>query len=152
MPRIPDRRRELRAFLVVPFVAALTWYVLILAVLAFVNGRLRLRTDVMAMAIGAGLLGLPVAAAITLTLAIPAYLAIRSTTGMSLTTALIAGGVVGLVPVLFFSTVANESTLISPFRGVLIGLTAAWAWWHAAGRPGSGDDAPGERDAPLNRG
>src|SRR5262245_48532252 len=73
------RRREWRAFAVVPLAAAGAWYVLTLADLAIVNGGLRLRTDFMAMGIGAVLVGLPVATAATILLSMPAYLVLRRT-------------------------------------------------------------------------
>ena len=138
----PTRRRreprlssELTAFLIVPLIATMVWYVLILCTLAVVNGRLRWRTDVMAMAIGAIILGLPAAIGITIVVAMPVYAVVRSTIGITFARAALLGGFVGLCVALFFETWTRESTILSPLRAVLIGVTAAVAWWYVAGRP-----------------
>jgi len=138
----PGRRRresrrssELTAFLIVPLIAAMAWYVLMLCTLAVVNGRLRWRTDVMAMAIGAIIVGLPAAIGITLVVALPVYVVVRSTIGITFARAALGGGLVGLGVALFFETWTRESTVLSPLRAVLIGVTAAVAWWYVAGRP-----------------
>lgn len=129
------RSREITAFCIVPFVATSTWYVLMLCALAAANGRLRWRTDVLAMALGAVIAGFPTAVAITLVLTLPVYLLVRRTGGVSLGTAAAGGGSIGLCAALLFWTFAREWTVLSPFRGLLIGVTTAIVWWHAAGRP-----------------
>src|SRR5687767_7275925 len=138
----PTRRRresrrssELTAFLIVPLIATMAWYVLMLCTLAVVNGRLRLRTDVMAMAIGAIIVGLPAAIGITIVVAMPVYAVVRSTIGITLARAAVGGGLVGLCVALFFETWTRESTILSPIRAVLIGVTTGVAWWYVAGRP-----------------
>src|SRR3954465_10589359 len=79
--------RELKAFAVVPFIATAVWYVLMLTVLLYANGRLRVTTDVGAMAIGGAILGLPIASLITLVFAMPGYFLIRHTIGVSVASA-----------------------------------------------------------------
>jgi hypothetical protein len=127
--------REITAFFIVPFVATAVWYVLMLCALALSNGRLRWRTDVLAIALGAMILGFPTAIAITLVLTIPVYLLIRRMGGVSLSTAAAGGGSIGLFAALLFWSLAREWTVLSPLRGVLIGVTAAVAWWYVAGKP-----------------
>jgi hypothetical protein len=126
---------EITAFFVVPFVATSTWYLLMLCALALVNGRLRWRTDVLAMALGAVIVGLPTAIAITLVLAVPMYLLVRWTGRVSLQKAVAGGATIGLCAALLFWGLAREWTALSPLRGVLIGVTSAVAWWYAAGKP-----------------
>jgi hypothetical protein len=140
--QLPPRRRresrrssELAAFLIVPLIATMAWYVLMLCTLAVVNGRLRLRTDVMAMAIGAVIVGLPAAIGITIVVALPVYALVRSTIGITFARAAFGGGLVGLCVALFFEMWTRESTVLSPLRAVLIGITAAVAWWYVAGKP-----------------
>jgi hypothetical protein len=128
----------MKAFIVTPFVAATTWYILMLCTLAFFNGQLRWRTDVLAMAIGAVILGVPSGVAITLFLAIPMYVLIRSTVGVSLGSAAAGGSAIGLVVGLLVGHLGNEWVILSPFRGVLVGVTTASVWWRAAGRPNRG--------------
>ena len=132
---VSQRSSELTAFLIVPFVATISWYVLMLCALAVGNGRLRWRTDVLAMALGAMIVGLPTAVAITLVLAIPVYLLIRRTVGITLARAVTGGGSIGLCAALAFWMLAREWTVVSPVRGVLIGVTTAIVWWCVAGRP-----------------
>jgi hypothetical protein len=134
------RSSELTAFLIVPFVATISWYVLMLCALAVGNGRLRWRTDVLAMALGAMIVGLPAAVAITLILAIPVYLLIRRTVGITLARVLAGGGGIGLCAALAFWMLAREWTVLSPVRGVLIGVTTAVGWWYVAGRPNQVSD------------
>jgi hypothetical protein len=131
------RSREWTAFLIVPLAATLSWYVAILVVLAIGNGRLRWRTDVLAMALGAMIVGLPTSTIVTLVLAVPAYWVARRTVGVSLVSAAIAGGTIGLGAALAFWMLAREWTALSPVRGLLIGVATATVWWYAAGRPGS---------------
>ena len=133
--RVSRWSSELRAFFIVPFVATIAWYVLMLCALAMGNGRLRLRTDVFAMALGAMIVGFPTAVAITLVLAIPVYLLVRATVGISLTTAAAGGGSVGFCAALLFWMFDREWTVLSPVRGVLIGVTAAVGWWYVARKP-----------------
>ena len=129
------RSSELTAFLIVPFIATITWYFLMLCALAVGNGRLRWRTDVLAMALGAMIVGLPTAIAITVVLAIPIYLLVRRTVGITLARAAVGGGIVGLCVAVVFWMVAREWTALSPVRAVLIGVTTAVGWWYVAGRP-----------------
>jgi hypothetical protein len=129
------RSSELTAFLIVPLIATMAWYVVMLCTLAVVNGRLRWRTDVMAMAIGAVIVGLPIAIGITIVLVLPVYAVVRSTTGITFARAALGGGLVGLCVALAFGTWTHESTVLSPLRAVLIGVATAVAWWYVAGRP-----------------
>jgi hypothetical protein len=126
--------RPWRSFLFVPVVATATWYVLMLATLAAVNGRLRWRTDVLAMGLGAIIVGLPAAAVMTLVVAIPAYALVRRRWRVTLATATVAGGIIGLGAGLIFAAITDERTALSPVRGLIIGLVAASAWWYAAER------------------
>lgn len=129
---VSPRSRVLLAFLIAPLVASSAWYVLMLGALAIANGRLRWTTDVLAMAIGAVILGVPVAAAITLVPALPLYLLVRSTGNVSLWTAAVSGGTIGLSVAWLFWMLAHEWTVLSPVRGVLIGVATAVAWWYTA--------------------
>jgi hypothetical protein len=126
------RSRALTAFLCVPLVAAATWYLLVLVYLLIANGRLRLRTDVMAMAIGAVILGIPVAALLTVTLAVPAYLVVRRTVGVTAGSAVAGGAGIGLAAALVTWSLSGETSLISPLRGLLIGTVSGAAWWRLA--------------------
>jgi hypothetical protein len=126
---------EITAFFIVPFVATSTWYLLMLCTLAAANGRLRWRTDVVAMALGALIVGFPTTVVITLVLTVPVYLLVRRTGGVSLGSAAAGGGSIGLCAALLFWIVAREWTVLSPLRGVLIGVTTAIVWWYAAGKP-----------------
>ena len=136
--RRSPRSRELTAFWVVPCIATASWYLLMLCALAVGNGRLRWRTDVMAMALGAMILGFPVSIAITLVLAIPFYLLVRRMAGITLARAVAGGGIIGFCLALAFWILAEELTVLSPIRGVLIGVTSAVGWWYVAGRPDEG--------------
>lgn len=126
-------RRQLRAFLFVPFIAAGVWYVLMLLTLLVVNGRLRLMTDVFAMGLGAVLIGLPVASIITVVLAIPGYYAVRATVGVSAASAVIGGALLGLIASIPMWLMAGEWTFISPLRAVIIGAVSSTAWWRLGG-------------------
>ena len=130
-------KRELKAFIIVPFVATAVWYVLMLVFLLHANGRLRLSTDVAAMAVGGVLLGLPAAALITVVVAIPGYFLVRSKVGLSLATATIAGVFIGLSASAGFWIWARETTFLSPLRGAIIGAASAAAWWQFGIRNGS---------------
>jgi hypothetical protein len=122
-----------RSFALVPLVAAGAWYVLMLGTLLIVNGRLRWRTDVMAMAIGAVVLGLPTAIAVTAILVLPGYLVLRQLRAVSFAATITAGAVIGLAAWLVISAPSGDSTILSPVRGPLIGVITAVAWWYTGG-------------------
>jgi hypothetical protein len=50
-----------RSFFLVPFFATGIWYVFMLGALALGNGQLRWKTDVLAMGLGAAVVGFPTA-------------------------------------------------------------------------------------------
>lgn len=131
-------RRERLAFIAVPFIASGVWYVVTLTVLAVVNGRLRARTDVLAMGLGAVTIGVVVAAVATLLLAVPLYWIARRAGDVRLRTALGGGVFVGvlLTVVAWMLEERLWSVLFSPLHGMVGGVATAAAWWHMAGRPG----------------
>jgi hypothetical protein len=126
--------RSWRSFWAVPLVAAAAWYVLMLIALLAVNGRLRWRTDVLAMALGAVLLGLPTAGVITVALAIPAYLIARRVGQITASIAVAAGAIIGLAVWVLVAGTTGESTVLSPLRASLIGMVSAGVWWYTGGR------------------
>jgi uncharacterized BrkB/YihY/UPF0761 family membrane protein len=134
----PGQRQERRAFLVVPFVAIGVWYLLTLVHLAIINGRLRARTDLLAMAIGAVTVGLVVAILVTLLLAFPLYRLVRRLSVVRLRTALSGGAAIGalLTAVSLILDGETRSLLFGPDIAVLGGVVSAAVWWHVAGRPG----------------
>ena len=136
-------RLEYRAFLAVPFVASGVWYLLTLVNLAAMNGRLRARTDVLAMAIGAVTVGLVVAMVATLVVAVPLYWIVRRVASVRLRAALGVGISVGILLTGVFWMLEGRlwSALFTPVHGILGGLVTATVWWHVAGRPGP-DTAP----------
>jgi hypothetical protein len=134
---------EYRAFLLVPFVASGTWYLVTLMTLAVGNGRIRLGPDVVAMALGAVTIGLCVAAVATLLVAVPLYWIVRRVASVRLRTALVVGVSVGILLTGAFWRWEGSlwAALFSPAHGILGGLGTAAVWWHLAGRPGP-DTAP----------
>ena len=92
------------------------------------------------MALGAMIVGLPTAVAITLILAIPVYLLLRRTVGITLARVVAGGGGIGLCAALAFWMLAREWTVLSEVRGVLIGVTTAVGWWYMTGRPNQVSD------------
>ena len=133
-PRVSPSWRSWRSFWSVPFVAAAAWYVLMLIALLAMNGRLRWRTDVVAMGIGAVLLGLPTAGVITVALAIPAYLIARRIVRITASIAIAAGAIIGLAVGMLVAGTTDESTVLSPLRASLIGMVSAGVWWYTGGR------------------
>jgi hypothetical protein len=123
-------RRELLAFAIVPFVATAIWYVLMLLVLLVVNGRLRLMTDVAAMALGGVIVGLPMAALLTAVLAIPSYFIVRATVGVTFVSVIVGGALIGLVGSAVLWMWVHEWSFISPWRAVVIGVDSGAAWWR----------------------
>jgi hypothetical protein len=121
--------REWKAFVAVPLFATLAWYLLMLGTLVIANGRLRFRTDVVAMAIGAVLIALPVMIVVTAALAVPTYLLLRRTIGITIGGTMAAGGIIGFAIGLAVWTLTDEHTMLSPSRGMLIGVAAAAGWW-----------------------
>jgi len=75
--------RDVLAFLWMPAVATATWYVLSLLFVLIANGGLSFRRDVFTLAVGGALIGLPVATVVTLVLAVPMYLLVRLTVGVT---------------------------------------------------------------------
>ena len=126
--------RSWQWFWSVPFVAAAAWYILMLIALLAMNGRLRWRTDVVAMGIGAVLLGLPTAGVITVALAIPAYLIARRIVRITASIAIAAGAIIGLAVGMLVAGTTGESTVLSPLRASLIGMVSAGVWWYTGGR------------------
>jgi hypothetical protein len=131
--------KERRAFFIVPFVAAGMWYLVTLATLAVFNGRLRVRTDVLAMAIGAVTIGLVVAVLATLVLAVPLYWIVRHVSVVGLPSALAGGLAIGTLPTVIAWMLEDRlwTAFFSPAHGVACGLASAVVWWYLAGRPGS---------------
>lgn len=123
-----------RSFLLVPFVATGTWYVFMLGALALWNGQLRWKTDVLAMGLGAAVVGLPTAVAITVVLAVPGYLLVRRVREVTVASAVVGGGLIGFASWYIFWALTGESTALSPVRGPLIGMLTGAAWWYAGGR------------------
>ena len=137
-------RTERRAFVAAPFIASGVWYLVTLASLAVMNGRLRATTDVLAMAIGAVTLGLVIAALATFFLAFPLYCIARRLSRVSLGNALGGGVLIGTFLTLTVGILEGRlwSGLFSPVHGILGGAVTAAAWWHLAGKPD-------QRSAPL---
>jgi hypothetical protein len=127
-----------------PFIATGVWYLVTLASLAVMNGRLRATTDVLAMAFGAVTLGLVIAALATFGLAFPLYCIARRLSRVGLGTALGGGVLIGAFLMLTAWILEGRlwSGLFSPVHGILGGAVTAAAWWHLAGRPD-------QRSAPL---
>jgi hypothetical protein len=123
-----------RSFVLVPFVATLTWYVLILAALGVGNGQLRWAPDILAMGIGAVVYGLPVAVIVTMAAAVPGYLLVGRMRHVMLPLALAAGALIGFASWALFWSLTGESTVLSPMRGPAIGVATAAAWWYTGGK------------------
>jgi uncharacterized membrane protein YkvI len=123
-----------RAFLLVPFIATGIWYVFMLGALVVGNGRLRWKTDVLAMGLGAVIVGFPTALVITVVLAVPSYLFVRQVRAVTIASAVVGGALIGSVSWIVFWALTGELTALSPLRAPLIGMLTAVAWWYAGGR------------------
>lgn len=124
-----------RSFFLVPFVATAIWYLVMLGALAVGNGRLRWKPDVLAMALGAVVIGFPTAVAITLVFAVPAYLLVRRVREVTLASAVIGGGLIGVASWVLYWALTGESDALSPVRAPLIGMLTGGVWCYLGGRP-----------------
>lgn len=124
------------AFLAVPFIATVAWYVVTLIYVGAANGRIRLMTDVVALAIGAVMVTLPAMIIVTTMLAAPIYWLVRRTLGVTLLSALSGGAIIGAGTAMLFTGLTHDSSVLSPTHGMAIGLVTALAWWRLAGKPG----------------
>jgi hypothetical protein len=133
--------RYVNAFVATPLVAIGVWYGFTLIALAIVNGGLRFRTDIVAMAIGAVTVGLAVAVAAT-ALALLLFDIVRRFGVVSLRSALTGGVIVGIALTTVAWALGAEwwSAAFTPVHGVGGGPLTAAVWWHMAGRPGERAD------------
>ena len=122
------------AFGNVPFVAAGVWWLYTLGQIWLMNGRLRIRTDVLAFAFGAFTIGLFVAAALTLALAMPTYLVLEAKGHVSMASALVTGVAIGTAVGLAYWLWRAEDGLLSPAKGAIVGLASSSYWWRVANK------------------
>ena len=102
-----------------------------------VNGRIRLRTDVLAFAIGALTLGLLTATAATLALALPVFILLDVRARVTMASTLGAGAAIGAAVGIVFWIWTSESLLLGPVKGALVGLMTSACWWWLCKRESS---------------
>jgi len=134
--------RTVLAFLLAPIVAAGAWYLLRLAHLGFANGGLHWRTDVVALLLGALLVGIPLAGVVTWVAGAPAYLALRRLGWLRAPVVVAAGAVLGLVASGLVLWRTGDLSLLHPFVAVIVGIVTAACWWWMAGAPSAGGKPP----------
>lgn len=123
----------LKALVWTPFVATGVWYLLSLGRLWAMNGRLRLGPDVMAFGCGALILGLPLAALVTLFVAAPLYRVLDKTNRLGPLLAVGAGGVIGVVVSVTLGRITDDPTMLPAWQAAVIGCVSAGVWWRQRG-------------------
>jgi len=122
--------RERNAFAATPFVASLLWFMYTASLLLITDG-LDLRGTFQFL-IGACTLGLLVGFALTYIAALPVYLILRATLGVTGLIARSAGTAIGaLVGV----TLASGGGYPGPIAGGVLGWAIAAVWWKIARKP-----------------
>ena len=124
--------RPIRGFLAAPFVASTIYPVIWKYHL--VNGprgHIGLLNDLWVIIFVTGF-GLPFAVAATVLLAVPAYLVIRRTIGVSLATAAGSGVAIGLCVSGCFAALTHDWSAVPPIAATVIGVLTALVWWRIA--------------------
>jgi len=122
------------AFLWIPAVATATWYVLSLLFLLIGNGGLSFRRDILTLAVGGVLVGLPVATIVTLVLALPLYFVVRLTVGVSRASTVVGGAMVGLLAVVLPAMLDRRFPALLVLLAILIGAASGAIWWRMTER------------------
>lgn len=129
----------LKALVWTPFVATGVWYLLTLARLWIMNGCLRLGPDVMAFGCGALILGLPLAALVTLFVAAPLYRVLDNMDRLGPLVAAGAGGAIGAAVSVTLGLITGDPTMLPVWQAAVIGCVSAGVWWRQRGLLSSED-------------
>lgn len=134
---VPPQRSTFQALLVAGPTALGLWFALMFTHAFVLRGPLDAGALVPYLIMGGVLFGAPVVSSLLVLVALPAWLLLRRTVGVTLGRALLAGGACGLLARHVVGRLWGEPELLFvPIPVVLLaGIGTAWVWWRTWSGP-----------------